>query len=149
MVEKRRPDISFLAKEALSKKSEIVLSEEFAQRVNSLAGVLPNSTELATLFAPWDGQVASKAVREGRKYSAPSLEWTNFMETLVDKEGKKEFIHLKKLVRTAYSFFNIRTLGQFRDFTSDTDRITQRIGERGRAFGYLAFRKINQISISE
>lgn len=137
MIEEQRPDISFIARAELSKTSKIVLSEEFAKRVNALAGAMPDSEELATLFAPWDSMVSHIANKEKRQYQLPTSEWVDLMENI----EHQEYVQLKRLVRHAYTSHDLRTVGDFRDFTSGGTRYSWRIGPRGRAFGFLAFKK--------
>lgn len=132
--------MSFKAKETLSRRSEIVLSEDFAQRVNAVIGCLPDEVKLATLFANWDKRIAWSAERNGEEYLSPNLEWKDFMENITIKEST----YLRKLARTAYQSFDLRTLGDIRDFTSFGPVHTYRIGPRGRAFTYLAFRKSDE-----
>jgi hypothetical protein len=138
MVEQHSPNISSISREDLAKKSDTVLSEEFALRVNAKAGSMSDGMELATLFARWDGYIDYLAKKEGRHFSPPSNEWVEFVEESISQQ---ESVQLRKLMRTAYSTFHLRTVRDFRNFTSIRVKYPWRIGQRGRAFGYLAFKK--------
>jgi hypothetical protein len=126
------------AKEKLAKNPTPVLTEEFAGRVNVVVGEMPDSMQLATLFAPWDKKISDLANNENIQYEEPPLVWEDFMESI----GSQEYIQLKKLARAVYGrYLKCRTLGDIRNLSLDEQWRYYRIGERGLSFTTLAFKK--------
>jgi hypothetical protein len=137
MIEQYRPGLTFPAREVLARKTKVVLTEEFASRVNDQVGPLTDQYELATLFAPWDGYISFLATEEKRNYQPPPKSWVEFMKSISHQERGQ----LKRLIRSAYGFKECRTVGDIRDLTKRHHGGYYRIGERGIAFAALAFQK--------
>lgn len=141
MVERNVTQASIEARKTLGKESKPVLTEEFASRVNALIGKMPDETHMATLFAPWSPYIMYLYKEEKDSAAAPDQEWVDFMSSL----SLHEEIQFRRLTNTAYSRFNIRTLGQMRNFTTQHVKYPWKIGARGRAFAALAFQKIPDV----
>ncbi len=144
MTEAYNPGAVFAARRELVKTPKIVLSEDFAKRVNILTGFLSREYELASLFAPWDAGIGVVAAREGRIFQDPPAGWQEFMESI----SHQEYVQLRRLARVAYRRYGCRTLEDMRELGSGAKR-GYGIGQQGRAFAVLAFQSKNPQEASD
>lgn len=121
------------ALEILSKKSSVILTEDFAYRVCDLVREIPDNTLLATLFGPWNSSIH---YRGGKVYPTPSEEWRDFMEGL----DRMERTHLCCLINRTMWRERVVTLGELREF-ANLDGSFYGVGIRGHAFERVAFGK--------
>jgi hypothetical protein len=136
MVETYNPGAVFAARAELNKNPRVVLTPEFAEKVNKVAGQLSNETRIATLFAPWDERIANLAIKNRDSYESPSADWVDFMQSI----NTSERIQILRLGRNLYRHHNCRTLGDLRDFSSRTSP-GGGMGPQGMAFITIAYGK--------
>jgi hypothetical protein len=125
------------AKRQLDKEAQVILTAQFAERVNVLIGKMPDNQHFASLAIPWGGHFNPE---DYKLRTAPTQEWKDFMESISEQEK----IQLCKNIYIINNAFNRQiSLGIVRQWAKKGANAF-RLGPRGSSFATLAYQKIEE-----